>query len=141
MARKGRYRVENPEKYRGDPTNVWYRSSWELKVMRRFDRDPNVAAWGSEEVVIPYRDKASGRLRRYFPDFTMKRTDGKKFLIEVKPEKETRPPTRQGKTEKRFITECLTYAKNSSKWTAARKWCEDHGYEFVLITERQLGIK
>lgn len=120
---------------------MWYRSSWEIKVMRRFDRDPSVESWSSEEVVIPYRDKSTGRLRRYFPDFAMKRVDGKKFLIEVKPERETVPPVKTGKSEKRFISECLTYAKNASKWQSARKWCEDHGYEFVIITEKNLGIK
>lgn len=141
MAHKGKYRVQNLEKYRGDPTNVIYRSLWETKAMRRFDMDPNVVEWSSESIVIPYHDKSTGRLRRYFPDFYFKRRDGRCFLVEVKPLRETTPPTRNGKTEKRFLTECLTYVRNQSKWDAARRWCERRGWDFIVITERELGIK
>lgn len=140
MAHKGRYKPENPEKYRGDVTNIIWRSSWELKMFKRLDRDPNVVSWSSEEVVITYNDMASGRMRRYFPDVAYKRRDGKKFLVEIKPKKETLPPTRQGKSEKRFMTECLVYAKNISKWESARRWCERYGYEFLIITEKELGV-
>lgn len=140
MARKGRYKPENPSKYKGDVTNIVWRSSWELKLMKRLDRDKNVIEWSSEEIVIPYVDKSTGRLRRYFPDFYFKRVDGKCFVIEVKPKKETSPPSKTGKTDKRFMSECLTYAKNLSKWETAQRWCSERGWEFKLITETELGV-
>jgi len=34
MSYKGKYRPENPKKYKGDPTNIVYRSLWERKFMR-----------------------------------------------------------------------------------------------------------
>jgi hypothetical protein len=142
--RKGYLKLKNPQKYRGDPTNVVYRSSWELKLYDRLDKDPNVLEWNSEEIVVPYRDKSSGRMRRYFPDAWLKRRgrDGQieEFLLEVKPAKESRPPTRQGKTEKRFITECLLWAKNSSKFDAAKRYCSARGWTFKVITEKELGV-
>ena len=30
---------------------------------------------------------------------------------------------------------------NQAKWKAARKWAENRGWEFVIITEKELGIK
>lgn len=141
MAVRGKFRPKNPEKYAGDPTNICFRSSWEIKMMRRLDEDANVVSWSSEEIVIPYRDRTTGRLRRYFPDFHMKRRDGKEFLIEVKPLRETLPPTREGKSEKRFMAECVTYGKNLSKWEAAERYAAERGWEFLKITERELGIR
>jgi hypothetical protein len=30
---------------------------------------------------------------------------------------------------------------NQAKWNAARKWAEKRGWEFVIITEKELEIK
>lgn len=145
MAYKGFFRPKNITKYQGDPTKVVYRSRWELLVMDRLDRDPNVLAWSSENIVVPYQDKSSGRIRRYFPDFFVKKRgpDGRiqELLIEVKPAKEANAPVRGTKTEKRFLAECLLYARNQSKWEAARRMCEKRGWHFVVLTEKELGIK
>lgn len=142
MAIKGRFRPRNPEKYKGDVTQIVFRSSWEIKMMRRLDTDPNVVAWSSECVIVPYRDKSTGRMRRYFPDFWFRRRDGKEFLVEVKPLKETVPPVRTPtKTDKRFMTECMTYAKNISKWEAATRYSRERDWGFLIITERELGIR
>lgn len=141
MAIKGRFAPRNPHKYRGDVTNIIFRSSWEIKMMKRLDLDDNVLEWSSESVIVPYKDRTSGRFRRYFPDFWMRRYDGSEFLIEVKPLKETMPPTREKKTEKRYLQECVTYARNVSKWEAAEKFCEKRGWRFIKITERELGIR
>ena len=67
---KGRFRPKNPHKYKGDPTNVIYRSSYELKLFRYLDLHPAIRWWQSEEVVIPYRSPITGRVHRYFPDVT-----------------------------------------------------------------------
>ena len=50
----GRFRPSYPGKYKGDPTNIIYRSLWERKLMVWCDKNENVLEWGSEEIIIPY---------------------------------------------------------------------------------------
>ena len=69
---KGKCKPMNPKKYRGDPTQVIYRSLWERKLMVYCDKNTSVIEWGSEEIIIPYRSPKDGRIHRYFPDFYMK---------------------------------------------------------------------
>ena len=38
---KGIFKPINYKKYKGDPTKIVYRSSWELKVMSSLDSDSN----------------------------------------------------------------------------------------------------
>ena len=72
MALKGRFKPRYPKKYLGNPTNIIYRSSWELKAMNYFDRNINIIEWSSEEIPIPYKSPIDGRWHRYFPDFYIK---------------------------------------------------------------------
>lgn len=147
MAYQGIFRASNPNKYRGDASNIIYRSRWELLVMDRFDKDPNVIWWNSEETVIPYRSPVDGRMHRYFVDFTahLKQVDGsqKTVLIEVKPAAQTKPPAidPSKKKNKRYITEVLTWGVNDAKWKAAREYCKNRGYDFIILTEKELNIK
>ena len=89
MAYRGRYIPSKPRKYKGDPSNIIYRSLWERKFMVYCDRNDSILEWGSEEIIIPYRSPLDGRMHRYFPDFyvKVKQKNGsvKKMLIEVKP--------------------------------------------------------
>ena len=39
---KGFYKVKNRNKYKGNPDNVIYRSSWELLVLKWLDNNPSV---------------------------------------------------------------------------------------------------
>ena len=139
---QGRFHPQNPEKYKGDYNNIIYRSSWEVKFMRYCDRNDNILEWGSEEFFIPYYDSNTNKVRRYFPDFIMKvkETNGtiKKYIIEVKPERQTRPPVPGKKKQKTLITEALAYEKNIAKWNAAKEWCADRGIIFRIITEKEL---
>ena len=141
---KGRYRVLNPEKYKGDLGNVVYRSHWEFKLFRWLDEGSHIKSWSSEEVIIPYRCKTDGKIHRYFVDVKAEFTDGRVILIEVKPKKESQPPKNPGKKTRKYITEVMTYAKNISKWEAAREYAADRGWLFEVWTEetlRGLGIK
>ena len=101
MSYKGKFRPSNPNKYKGDPTKVIYRSLWELKFMRWCDGNVNILKWSSEEVVIPYKSPIDNRYHRYFPDFyvKMKSSTGKieERLIEVKTVKQVKGPTIQKK--------------------------------------------
>lgn len=62
------------------------------------------------------------------------------MLIEVKPAKQTRPPERQSKVTKRYITEVTTWGTNEAKWKAADAFCKDRGWTFHIFTEKELGI-
>ena len=145
MAYKGKYKVRAPYKYKGDPTKVVYRSLWERKFMTYCDTNINILEWGSEEVYMWYRSPVDNRAHRYFPDFYIKvrEKDGtiKKYIIEVKPQRQTQPPARPKRQTKGYLREAFEYAKNQAKWKAANEWCLDRGFEFKVITEKELGIK
>jgi hypothetical protein len=145
MAYSGRFSPKNPKKYRGDPTNIIFRSLWELKVMKYLDENPSVVEWSSEETIVLYFDPVQNKRRRYFPDFIVKirKPDGTThtMMLEVKPKAQTVEPKVQKRKTKQYITEVTTWATNSAKWAAAREYCLDKGWEFKLITESELGIK
>ena len=145
MSYKGKYQPSHPEKYNGNPTNIIYRSLWERKFMIYCDTNEKIIEWESEEKAIPYHSPLDGKIHRYFPDFLIKvkESDGsiKKYMIEIKPSKQTVPPIKPQRQTKKYISEVYEYAKNQSKWEAAKEWCADRGYEFKVITEHELGIK
>lgn len=145
MAYKGRFIPKNPKKYKGDPTNIIYRSLWELRVMKWLDEKESVIQWASEEIAIPYISPEDGRYHRYFPDFLVKMQgpngQTKVVMLEVKPKHQTKEPVKKKKITKQYIREVVEYGKNQAKWKAAREYCADNGYEFIIITEDHLGIK
>ncbi len=144
MAYSGKYKVKNPHKYKGDPTNVVYRSLWEKYCFKWCDEDTNVKSWSSEEVVIPYFYEVDKKYHRYFMDLKITYTNGVTVLVEIKPKKETAPPIFNGRKTKQYINEGLTYVKNMNKWAAAQKFAADNGWGFEIWTEdtlHKMGIK
>jgi len=143
MSYKGTFLPKNPSKYNGNSKNIIYRSNWELRVMKYFDDHPNVIWWASEELTIPYVSPVDNKTHRYFPDFIVKMRlkDGKvtTYILEVKPLAQTKMPVQKRKT-KRFIQEAATYAVNQEKWRAADLFCREHGWQFKVITEKELGL-
>lgn len=145
MAYSGLYKPVNPQKYRGNPTRIIYRSMWEKKFMIFCDHTSSIVEWGSEEIFIPYRSPIDGRVHRYYPDFyiKVKTKEGKyeKYIIEIKPKRQTiKPndkPKRKTATWKR---EVLTYIKNRAKWDAAEDFCEDRQMKFKILTEDHLKV-
>ena len=144
MAYKGKYYPSFPRKYKGDPTNIIYRSLWERKFMVYCDKNQNILEWSSEEIAIPYRSPIDNRVHRYFPDFYMKvkETNGKikNYVIEVKPAKQTKPPAKPKRQTKGYIREAYEYARNQAKWKMAKEYCADRQWEFKVVTEKELGI-
>lgn len=146
--KKGPFRPLNPHKYKGDPTNIVYRSWWECRLMMEFDKNPDVLQWSSEEIIIPYRSPMDNKTHRYFPDFWVKKVNASdrkitETLIEVKPKAQTRPPQpikKGSKPTKRYINEVYTWGINSAKWEAAESFCKKRGWEFIKITEDDLRI-
>jgi len=144
MSYKGKYYPSFPRKYKGDPTNIIYRSLWERKFMVYCDKNQNILEWASEEIAIPYRSPIDNRVHRYFPDFYMKvkETNGKikNYVIEVKPAKQTIPPKKPKRQTKGYIREAYEYAKNQAKWKMAKEFCADRQWEFKVVTEKELGV-
>lgn len=136
------YYVQNPEKYIGKSPPIC-RSNWEYSVCKYFDTNPSVIEWASEPFSIPYFDPTTQKKRRYFPDFLAKIVNSNNeidtWLIEVKPNKETKPPrnTKQ-KSNKTYIWEQKAYKINSAKWKSAMKVCERKGWKFKILTEKTI---
>ena len=145
MAFQGFFKPKNPQKYKGDPTNIVYRSSWEFRMMTYLDERKEVINWGSETIIVPYRSPIDGKVHRYFPDFIVTKInkEGKKetVMIEVKPFYQTVPPKKTNKITKKYLTEVQTWGINDAKWKAAKEYCEDRGWSFHIFTENEIGVK
>jgi hypothetical protein len=143
MSYKGKYNLQNPKKYVGDPTNIRYRSLWERRFMVYCDTNKNIVKWGSEEVVIPYRSPLDGKIHRYFVDFIIESKsqtgETKVSLIEIKPKKQCKEPIKPQNPSKKqkstYIYEAATWSINQEKWNAAKNFAKERGWEFVVLTE------
>jgi hypothetical protein len=140
---KGNYIPRNPRKYKGDISKIVYRSSWERTFMVWCDTDPDIIAWSSETVIVPYYDPVKKCERKYHVDFRIvtKGTDGvpQVTLIEIKPHKQTQKPRQsRAKSDKTMLTEATTWLTNQAKWKAAEKLCKALGWKFFIITEKEL---
>ncbi len=144
MFHKRRFVPKNPLKYSGDVSNIIMRSSWETRFANWCDNNPAVVRWSSEETVIPYLCPTDNKLHRYFIDFKIRiqLKDGsiKVYLIEIKPLKQTAPPVFPGRQTKKYLAESYGFLKNQAKWKAASEYAKDRGWEFKIITEKELGI-
>ena len=142
MAYRGKYKPKNPNKYVGDPTKINYRSLWERKCMLRFDDNPNIIKWASEEIAIPYLSPVDRKRHRYYPDFMveLKNKEGKveTIMIEVKPKKQTEPPKPRKRKSVTYLNEAKTYAINQAKWAAAQALCDRKGWTFRIMTEKEI---
>ena len=112
--------------------------------MNWLDGEGSVLHWNSEEIVVPYVNPLDNSTHRYFPDFTAE-VQGRQgimtVMFEIKPSSQTiAPVTRNGRRTKKFLTECRTYVTNQAKWRAADSFCQDHGWKFQIITEKDLGL-
>ena len=141
---KGKFKPRYPQKYKGDPSEIIYRSGWELKYMMQLDHDKNVLSWSSEETIVPYLSPIDNKVHRYFPDFIVTRKDKEgntqTFMIEIKPKKQTQPPTKKHKITPKYINEVHTWGINTAKWTYAEQFCKDRKWIFQILTETELGI-
>jgi hypothetical protein len=140
---KGKFTCQNPKKYKGDAGNITYRSSWERTFMVWCDTEPDILAWGSEEIAIWYFDPIQNKKRKYMVDFQIvtRKPDGqyKVTMIEIKPYKQTvKPRATRAKSEKTILSEQTTWLTNQAKWRAAIEFANQKGWCFKIITEREL---
>ena len=145
MAYRGKYKPKFPKKYRGDPTSIIYRSLWERNCMVYFDKNPSILEWASEEVIVPYKSPIDSRWHRYFPAFIIHVEDQEKkretIMIAVKPYAQTKEPkikSKSSKPTKKYLYEVSTYSINIAKWKAAKEFCADKNWKFMLLTEKEL---
>lgn len=125
--KKKRKRKKRGHYHRGEYTSTKtgqvckFRSGWEESYMRHLDSDPTVETWSYEQTVIEYVSNIrSKKVRRYYPDFYVKYSDGRQEVIEVKPKRKL---------------EQLTVRKKAE---AGRQWCAFNGMTYRIITEVEL---
>ncbi len=149
MAYSGKYCPTNKEKYRGDWRKIKWRSKWEYTFLKHLDANPHVVWYSYETVIIPYKSTADGgKTRRYYMDFIVHYDNGLTCLLEVKPDKETKEPSKPKrlteKTKTNYAKQAYTYQVNLDKWKTAEAYCRDKGWKFFILTEKnckQLGLK
>ena len=144
-SRKSIFIPKNPKKYVGNASNIICRSNWERVFCENCDTNDDIVTWASEEFSIPYISPIDNKRHRYYPDFLIKvkEPDGKfkKYVIEIKPRKQTIKPKMKTDSRKRprmtksFAKELENYAVNLAKWNAAIEFCKDNSLEFQIITE------
>ena len=143
--KQGIFKPANAAKYLGSSYPM-YRSGWELKFFRWADLNENIVCWGGENIIVPYINPLDGKVHRYFVDnfvvFKDNKGDKKKFLIEIKPSKQVAKPEPSTRKKKSTILyEQTTWITNQAKWEAAKRWADKKGYSFIILTEKELGIR
>lgn len=135
---------KNVNKYSGDPNNIWTRSSWETRFMNYCDTRSSVVSWCSEETKIPYICGTDNKRHTYYVDFKVvirnKEGINKTYLVEIKPYNQTIVPIMK-RNRKTFLNEATAFVKNKSKWNAASNYAKTRGWEFIILTEYELGLK
>ena len=106
---QGLFHPRHPEKYVGDVNNIVYRSSWELRFLQYCDSNDNIIQYASEEFSIPYLSPIDNKVHRYYPDYLIKVKESngsiKKYVIEVKPKRQTEKPKKRSRVTKTYINE------------------------------------
>lgn len=142
---QGYYKVNNPEKYAGDPRVVIFRSSWERKFMMLCDLSHQITKWGSEPVQIKYVSPIDFKEHIYNVDFFIEVVDNdnnkQRYIVEIKPSSQiSEVPVLEGRiTEKKLMRHnelTKTYHINKAKQIAAMKWAMDRGMKYVVLTEK-----
>lgn len=111
---------------------IIFRSSWEKRYAYWCENNPHVKRWGSECITIPYI-LYDGSSHIYNPDFVVEMDDGTTWVIEIKPYNQCSRPL----TENGWLWDA--YTKNMCKWKAAKKFCEDRGLKFKVLTEKTIS--
>ena len=146
--KQGHFKCAYPEKCinvkLGKP--IVYRSSYEQRFFNFCDSNKNVLQWGSEVLDIPYIFDIDKRVHKYKPDVfvKMRKEDGsvEEYLIEIKPEGQTKPPRKpKNKTKKaihNYNYALKEFIKNQNKWKYARRFCETRNWKWKVLTEKNL---
>lgn len=140
--KQGIFIPKNSQKCLNKKGDIFFRSYLEFKVMNLCDNNPNVLEWASEKHIIPYKHPLENRIARYYVDFYIKLetpTGIRKCLVEVKPERQTKPPVpSKNKKASTILYENVQYTINKAKWESAKQYAKNKGLEFLLLTEEDI---
>ena len=84
------------------------------------DRSDQVVSWVSEEIEIPYYDSERQKWRTYYPDFLITTQDNRTILVEIKPKSQ------------------WGWKNNQDKWKEAKKYCDEQGWKFIVMGQKEL---
>jgi len=142
--KQGKFTPINKNKYRGNVDNIIYRSSLELTYFVWCDTNTSIIEWSSEEKIVPYFNPIDKRVHRYFVDLWM-RIKGKsgivkEYIAELKPYVYTTPDHLYTKSGKLTSSNKLKkqWIINQLKWKEAKKWAENKGMTFIILTEKDV---
>jgi hypothetical protein len=142
MAYKNKFKPKNTNKYTGDVSKINCRSLWERKFCQFLDENKNIIRWSYEPIKIPYISPIDNKPHNYIPDFLLeiKKNKGivEVWMVEIKPEKQTKEPKKGKKKSKSYLNEAIAYEVNKQKWIAAKSFCDENGIKFKIMTERDL---
>lgn len=110
---------------------IIYRSGLELQFINYCEQSSSIVKWASEPIKIPYFSRLANKEQNYYPDYIIENKDGKKCIVEVKPSNQIYKPDA---TDSAWSKE--NWIRNSDKWIAAKKFAEDRGMKFIIITEK-----
>lgn len=83
--------------------------------MMRLEVDPKVLRFREQPAKLKFA--VSGKMQTYYPDIYAEQTDGL-YVYEVKPENKLK--------------------ENEARFAAAREYLAEHGYNFVVVTDKEL---
>lgn len=115
------------------------------------DTNSSIIWWASEELAIPYVSPIDGKWHRYFVDFILGVNDingsEKTVMVEIKPYRQCVAPKikifeagvdRRKKDYRTYAKAVKDWGVNSAKWSAAQKYCGEKGWEFKIITDKDI---
>ncbi len=119
-----------------------YKSSLELACLRYCDYNKHIVKFSLEPFAIQYLKPTDGKMHRYFVDFYIEFSTGDRFLVEIKSSGETVAPNiPKKKTQKavfNYNNALQTFAVNTAKWDAAKKFAVQQKMKFIILTENEL---
>jgi hypothetical protein len=110
---------------------IIYRSGLELQFIQYCENNIKVAKWASEPIEIKYFNRLKNKEARYYPDYVIENTNGDRVIVEVKPCNQCQKPDA---TDSQWLKEA--WVTNMDKWAAAKKFAEDRGMKFIIVTEK-----
>lgn len=127
--------VINPnsmQKYFSENKNepIIYRSGLELQFIQYCETSPNIIKWASEPIEIKYFNRIKNKEARYFPDYVIQDIKGNTTIVEIKPLNQCIKPKA---IDSLWLKEA--WVINVDKWTAAKKFANEHGMKFIIVNE------
>lgn len=113
----GRY--ESPKGTYKEGHLIPYRNEFEEEAFKRIDANPTVVRWSYSELSVPYYQPGQVRKSFLFPDLLIEYSDGRKKVLDLKPDGYT--------------------ADTLSEFQAMNGWCSEKGILYEVWTLESLA--